>query len=366
MFGGKPRTMGLGPAGDVSLADARRKAKDCRSLAREGIDPIDARQNRRQQVRAEAAKNVSFRHCAERYIEANKAGWRSPKHLSQWRGTLKTYVFPVLGELPVDTVDTGLVTKVLEPIWGTKTETASRVRQRIETVLDWAKARKYRNGDNPARWHGHLDKLLPKPTKIARVRHFDAMPYTELPQFFGELSKQDAVVAKALTFTILTAARSGETRFATVNEIDFALGLWTRPGERTKSRREHRAPLPEEAITLLRSLDLGLDKGALLFPNSVGKPLSDSAMCVYLQKDMGRSGLTVHGFRSTFKDWAHEWTNFPNEVSEAALAHVIGDKTEAAYRRGDAIEKRRRLMEAWAKFCMSGPAATGNVVPLRG
>jgi integrase len=231
-----------------------------------------------------------------------------------------------------------------------------RVRQRVEAILDWATAHGHRNGDNPARWRGHLDKLFPRRSKVQRVKHHDALPYSELPEFFAELCRRDSISAKALAFIILTAARSGEVRGATLREINDT--VWTVPGERTKSGREHRVPLSAQAVTLLRGLDyLGQDDDAVLIPGLRGKPLSDTARRKYLQQDMGKPGLTVHDFRSTFRDWAAESTNFPRELAEAALAHVLSDKTEAAYQRGDMLERRRLLMEAWAKFCTSGGVA---------
>jgi integrase len=233
-------------------------------------------------------------------------------------------------------------------------------------VLDWATAHGYRSGDNPARWRGHLDKLFPKRSKVRAVKHHEALAYAELPEFFATLSERETMSATALAFTILTDARSGETRGATLGEIDFQAGVWTVPGERTKSGREHRVPLSDQAIGVLRGLDyLGGDARSLLFPNPRGKPLSDTAMRKYLQEDMGKPALTVHGFRSTFRDWAAEQTNFPREVAEASLAHVVRDKTEAAYQRGDMLIRRRKLMEAWGKFAGSGPQPVGKVVAIR-
>ncbi len=366
MLDGKARHMGLGPYPDVSLADARREAEGCRRLLLQGIDPIEARRQRRQAARLDAAHSMTFEDCAKRYIEAHKVGWRNAKHAAQWSSTLDTYAYPVFGSLPVQSIDTGLVTKALDLIWREKPETATRVRQRIEAVLDWATAHGYRSGDNPARWRGHLDKLLPKRSKVRAVKHHEAMPYAELPEYLAELSGRDTVSAKALAFTILTAARSGETRGATLGEIDYDAAIWTVPGERTKSGREHRVPLTDEVLEILRGLDyLGEDTSALLFPNTRGKPLSDTAMRKYLQQDMGRPGLTVHGFRSTFRDWAAERTGFPRELAEAALAHVVRDKTEAAYQRGNMLDRRRKLMEAWAKFCTSSAASTGEIVAIR-
>jgi integrase len=355
MLNGRSREMGLGPINIVSLADAREKARECRKLLLDGIDPIETRLEARLRTRAEKAKSMTFQECAEAYIKAHRAAWKNAKHIWQWETSLSMYVFPVFGQLSVAAVDTGLVVKTLEPIWTAKTETATRVRQRIEAVLDWAKARGYRNGENPARWKGHLDTLLPSPSKIAPVVHLAAMSY--VPAFFAELRKRETISAKALAFTILTAARSGEARLATLAEIDFKNAIWTIPGGRMKSGREHRVPLSKDALTLVPRDGR---PAALLFPASGGAALSDATMRKSLQEDMGQAGITVHGFRSTFKDWVRERTNYPNEVSEAALAHIIGDKTEAAYARGDLFEKRRKLMDAWAVYCTT--AQIGKVL----
>lgn len=363
MKDGKARYMGLGPFPDVTLAKARRKADGCRSLLHDGIDPLDARKKRILAARLSAAKAVTFKECAERYIEAHTSEWRNAKHAAQWRATLSTYAFPILGPLPVQSIDTGLVMKVLQPIWDKKTETATRLRQRIEAVLDWATAQQYRTGDNPARWRGHLDQLLANPSKVHKVAHFEAMPYAELPAFFAELSKRDTISAKALAFTILTAARSGETRHAVMGEIDFKNAIWTVPEGRTKSGRQHRVPLAKEALR--RIPRISDEPTTLLFPNAQDKPLSDTAMRKYLQDDLGKAGLTVHGFRSSFRDWAADCTSFPGEIAEAALGHVNGDETEKAYLRSDMLGRRRRLMETWTKFCTSGAASGAKVIPLR-
>jgi integrase len=327
---------------------------------------MDGRKELEQAARLSAAKAVTFKESAERYIEGRRSGWRNAKHAAQWLSTFETYAFPVLGPLPVEAIDIGLISKVLQPIWDTKTETATRVRQRIEAVLDWAKVQGLRTGDNPARWRGHLDKVFPAPNDVHKVEHFKAMPYADLPAFFAELSKREATSAKALAFTILTAARSGETRNATLGEIDFKKGIWTVPEGRTKSGREHRVPLTKEALAIVRGLKhLQDDPATLLFPNSQDKPLSDTAMRKYLQEDLKKPGLTVHGFRSTFRDWAADTTTFPREIIEAALSHVVKDQTEAAYLRTDVLERRRKLLEAWAKFCTSGTERGQKVVPLR-
>lgn len=352
-WGGKLREMGLGSARTVSLARARELAATARQKAADGIDPIGARL---------VAVIVTFDECAARYIEANKSGWRNAKHADQWANTLATYAKPVIGSLPVANVDIGHVTKILEPIWTSKTETASRVRGRIEAVLDWARARGYREGENPARWRGHLDKLLPKRSRVRRVQHHAALPYTETAPFIADLRKRAAMAALALEFVILTATRSGEAIGATWAEVDTAGGTWTIPRERMKAGVEHRIPLSTRALAILAAVaPLQKGPGSYVFPGGVrNKPLSNAAMLALLAR-MGRDDLTVHGFRSSFRDWAAERSNFPGEVVEMALAHTVKDKSEAAYRRGDLFTKRRALMTAWAGFC---EVARGVVVPL--
>lgn len=359
---GRTREMGLGPVHAISLAEAREAATECRRLRVQGIDPIEARKAKRQQARLEAAKGMTFRTCAERYIGAHKAGWRNPKHPLQWASTLTTYAYPVFGDLPVKAIDVGLVMKAVEPIWATKTETASRLRGRIESVLDWAAARGYRQGDNPARWRGHLDKLLPRRSKVQRVQHHPALAYDEVGAFMEALRSQGGMAAKALELCILTAARTSETINARWDEIDLAAKLWTIPASRIKAGKEHRVPLSAPALALLAQL-AEARSGEFVFPGGkAGKPLSNMALLALLKR-MGRGELTVHGFRSAFRDWAAERTHFPREVAEMALAHAIGDKVEAAYRRGDLFEKRRRLMDEWARFCAL-PRHSGDVVPI--
>jgi integrase len=366
MQASKARYMGLGRFPDVSLAEARKRADEARRLRRDGNDPIEERREHRDKVRLEAARSVTFEFCAKQYIDSHKPGWRNSKHAAQWTATLERYAYPVFGSLPVSAIDTNHVAKVLQPIWTAKTETATRVRQRIERILDWAATQGYRSGENPARWRGHLENLFPKRSKVQSVKHFAALPYAELPTFFTELRSRNTISAAALAFTILTAVRSSETRRATFGEIDFGKALWIVPSNRTKSGREHRVPLTDAALKLLRALpNFTADREALLFPGLNGKPLSDTAMRKYLQEDMARSALTVHGFRSTFRDWAAETTSFPRELAEAALAHVLSDKTEAAYQRGDMLNRRRKLMEAWSQYCTSGDAGSGKVVAIR-
>jgi integrase len=356
------RVMGLGPAHTITLAEARDRARECRKLRLDGIDPIEARRAERAQAKLDAAKAVTFAECADAYITAHKAGWRNPKHAAQWPATLATYVNPTFGELPVQAIDTALVTRVMEPIWTKKPETASRVRGRIESILDWATARGYRQGENPARWRGHLENLLPRRSKVRRVEHHAALPYSELSAFMLALRQQEGVAARALEFTILTAARTGEVIGARWEEINIAERLWSVPAERMKAGREHRVPLCGKALEIVE--EMRAIGGNFIFPGGKrGKPLSNMAMTMLLRR-MGHGDQTVHGFRSTFRDWAAERTNFPAEVAEMALAHAVTDKVEAAYRRGDLFEKRRALAEAWAKFCATALVG-GEIVPIR-
>jgi integrase len=351
--------MGLGPLHTVSLKEAREAATECRKLRLRGIDPIEARKAERIKALLEAAQSMTFRQCAEAYIAAHKGSWSNEKHAARWPSTLKAYVYPVLGDLPVQSIDVGLVMKVLEPIWHAKPETAARVRGRIEIVLDWATARGYRQGDNPARWRGHLDKLLPQRAKVRKVRHHPALPFGEMGAFMARLREQGGMSALALEFLILTAARTGEVQLAKWGEFDLDAGVWTVPADRMKANKEHRVPLSGPALDLLKGL-YQHRRGEYVFPRAKpNKPLSNMALLKLLER-MGRADLTVHGFRSTFRDWAAERTHFPREVAEQALAHSLPDKVEAAYRRGDLFHKRRKLMEAWAAFC--GTAATGGTV----
>jgi integrase len=344
-IGGRRRDMGLGPYPEVGLADAREKALDARRLIkRDGKDPITERGR---------AKVKTFKEAAKALIESKKSGWRNAKHAAQWSSTLETYAYPKLGALGVQTVDTDAVLDVLRPIWTTKTETASRVRQRIEAVLDYATAIRARSGENPARWKGHLDNLLPKPSKVRTVKHHAALDWRQAPAFMAELAKRQGIDARALAFTILTVARSGEVRGMKWREVDLDDAVWTVPPDRIKAGREHRVPLQPAAIALLG--DPG-EPDELVFPSPIkaGKPLSDATLAAVLER-MG-VGVTVHGFRSTFRDWAGETTAHAREVVEAALAHRLKDKAEAAYARGDLFQKRRKLMQDWADY-LASPAA---------
>ncbi len=362
---GRSREMGLGSFATVSLAEARDHALECRKLRENDIDPIDAREGARREAALERAKSLEFKEAAEAYIGAHRVAWKNDKHAAQWRATLKTYAYPVLGDLPLQIIDTTLIMKVIEPLWSKKPETASRLRGRIESVLDWATVRGYRQGDNPARWRGHLDKLLPARSKVRKVKHHSALSYAELPVFLVKLREQDSVAARALEFTILTAARTSETIGAKHAEIDRKNKLWTVPTNRMKASKEHRVPLADRALAILDEIkEADGDQTNFVFPGRTSdQSLSNMAMLKVLER-MGRSDLTVHGFRSTFRDWAAERTNFPNEVIEMALAHAIDYKTEAAYRRGDLLEKRRLLIRAWANYCARGELAD-NVIQLR-
>jgi integrase len=359
------RDMGLGPLHTIGLAEARERARQQRLLRLDGGDPIATRWHERERTRAEAAKTMTFEECGKAYIAGHSAAWKNSKHAAQWPSTMGTYVYPMFGSLPVQAIDVGLVMKVLEPIWSAKPETASRVRGRIESVLDWATVRGYRQGDNPARWKGHLDHLLPAPTKAkqavrqvnGRDEHHAALAYRELPEFMAGLRDRSGLAARCMEFVILTAARTGEAIGTRWSEIELESRLWTIPGTRMKGGREHRVPLSDAALAVLRSL-YDARKGDKVFP------VSNMAMLMLLRR-MGRGELTVHGFRSTFSDWCAEQTNTPSEVREMALAHAVGDKVEAAYRRGDLFAKRRELAEAWGRYCSGDGHEGEKVIRLR-
>lgn len=361
MLAGRAREMGLGHGDLVSLEEARIARDKHRKLLAEGIDPIEARTAQRAQDALELAQAKTFEECARTYMAAHRSDWKNPKHASQWENTLSTYAYPKIGALPVQAIDTGQVNEVLQPIWNVKRETASRLRGRLEKVLDWATALGYRSGPNPARWRGHLDNVLAKDQRRRRIQHHAAMPFDQLGAFIEELHKQKGIAARALEFTILAAARTGEVIGMKWAEVDLAAESWTVPAARMKGKREHRVPLSPAAVELLRTLPR---KGDYVFPGRrEGQPLSNMAMLQLLGR-MGHGELTVHGFRSTFRDWASERTSFSREVCEMALAHAIADETEAAYRRGDLFEKRRRLMAEWATHC-EAPEKGGQVIPLR-
>ncbi|HEY6255013.1 MAG TPA: integrase arm-type DNA-binding domain-containing protein [Xanthobacteraceae bacterium] len=370
---GKLREMGLGSTTYVSLAEARESAAECRRLWRKGIDPIEHRRIEKRQAAAEWAKAMTFDECRDAFIASNKAGWKNTKHRDQWLNTLQTYATPVIGAVSVQQVDTAMVMKILEPIWTTKTETATRVRQRIEKILDWAKARGYRSGENPAVWRGHVENLLPKRSKVRTVIHHPALPYADLPVFMAKLRTQPGVGARALEFTVATVARSGQTFLARWPEFDLKNKLWICPADHMKGRREHRVPLNGAALAVLEEMrKLDHQPDGFVFPGAKpGRGLSNMAMDVVLRRMKGAGALTVdavpHGFRATFKTWASEQTNFARELAEVALAHDVGDATEQAYQRGDLLDKRRRLMDAWGKFASTPPIEKGDkVVALHG
>jgi integrase len=358
----RERWYGLGPLHTVGLAEARERAKAARLQLLDGVDPVDARKAALAAQALAQAKSVTFQECALHHFEKHESKWRSAKHRHQYISSLRTYVFPVIGKLSVAAIDTGLVLKCLEPIWQTIPETASRVRQRIEAVLDWATVRGYRVGDNPARWSGHLEHILPA-LRAAVQEHHAAVPYAEMPGFMAALRARKSVPDRALEFLILTASRTSPVRGAVWgDEIDLAGGVWTIPGLRMKSGQPHRVPLSKVAIELLAGLPREDGNSHVFIGANPGQGLSPSA----LQRALARirDDVTVHGFRSTFRDWAGERTGFPFEVLEKALAHSVGSKASRAYARSDLLAERTKLMEAWGTFCGS-PPAEGTVVPLR-
>lgn len=383
MVGTKRRDLGLGAFPDVPLAAAREKARQAREQIVSGVDPALARREARSALIARQEAAMTFDECAIAYIKSHEAGWRNVKHAEQWRNTLATYASPVIGRMLVADVGTSHVLKVLthDDLWTTKNETASRLRGRIENILDWARVRGYRSGENPARWRGHLDKLLPKPSKVQRAGNHPALDWREVGAFWSALAGVEGMGAAALRFAILTAARSNEVRGARWNEIDLQAGIWTVPAERMKADREHRVPLSPAAVDLLKALPR-IEGSDLLFPAPRGGELSDATLGAVIKR-LHEAGIaaggegwidrrqdnrvaTPHGIaRSTFRTWAAEATNYPREIAEAALAHVIADRTEAAYQRGDALDRRRRLMRDWAKF-LAAPSTTATVTPIRG
>lgn len=358
--GGKMREMGLGSAegkGAVSLKEARTRAAELTASVRDGVDPLARRDEEEAARRAAAltarAKSMTFRQVAEMYVAAHEVAWRNAKHRAQWSSTLEAYAYPHMGDLPVGDVATAHVMAALEPIWRVTPETATRVRGRIETILDYAKARGWRNGENPALWRGHLANLLPARSKVARVKHHAALPWPEIGMFMASLRAQGSLAARALEFAILTAARSGEVLGARWAEINLDEAIWVIPASRMKAGREHKVPLSDAALALLKGLIplRNQANGDWVFPgNRKGRPLSNMAMEMLLRR-VKRDDVTVHGMRSTFRDWVSEKTSYSGEVAEMALAHTLSDKVEAAYRRGDLMEKRRNLMADWATFC---------------
>lgn len=356
-IGSRRRDLGLGSYGDVTLAQVRERAREIKAEVWAGRDPVAERKAKRATLAASQAKALTFEQCATQYIAAHRDGWRNVKHAAQWTSTLNTYAAPI-NALPVTEIDTALVLKCLQPEWATKTETLTRVRQRIESVLDWATVRGFRNGDNPARWKGHLDKMLPKRSKVQKVEHRAAVPFADMPTFMAELRKRNGLAARALELQILTATRPGEACGAQWAEIDLDAGLWVIPADRMKAAVEHRVPLSARVVTLLRALPRN---GANVLPGVKGKPLTTAAG-MKLLKGLA-PGATAHGMRSSFRDWCGEQTAFPREVVEQCLAHRLKDKAEAAYRRGDALARRKRVMDAWAEY-LAKPRGDGNVTAI--
>jgi len=361
MIGDKRRHMGLGGYPDVPLAQAKEKARAARHEISQGIDPIVQRKVALSQLRAQQASAITFIQAAQAYLEAHSDTWRNPKHRAQWASTLETYAYPHMGKLLVRDIGQEHVIDALNPIWKTKTETATRLRGRIESVLDWSTVRKYRSGENPARWKGHLDMLLPAPGKVQKVKHHKALPIDQISGFMTKLRSKEGNAARSLEFAILCAARSGEVRGATWTEIDLEAKVWTVPDERMKAGKEHRVPLTGSMIRILEQQsnqakklakeDPGSEasKSPYLFPAPRGGQLSDMALTALMRRM--EVDAVPHGFRSSFRDWAGERTNYPRELAESALAHTLESKVEAAYRRGDALDKRREMMEDWAGFC---------------
>ena len=360
----KQREMGLGAVHTVTLSEARAKAKECRVQLLDGRDPLDARQAKKLATALEQAKMITFDQCAAAYIRAHSSGWKHDKHVRSWENSIATHASPVIGSLPVVAIDTGLVVKVLSPIWESKTAMASMLRGRLESILGWATTSEYRTGDNPARWKGHLENLLAAPGKLAKTEHHPALPWMAMGAFMAALRQVDNLPARLVEFSILTACRPVEGREAIWREIDMDAKLWVIPPERMKGKVEHRVPLSTAACDLLNALPRLND---FVFPGARrGRPLSESRATILLA-NMGHSDITMHGMRSSFRDWCSESVanSFPREVCEHALAHSLPDKVEAAYRRGDLIEKRSMLMQAWADYCAVVPTAA-NVTPIRG
>ena len=357
----RAREMGLGSAFDFSLADARETRDKYRKLIKVGVDPIEHRKAEEAARAVDKAKAVTFKQAATRYIAANRSGWKNIKHASQWEATLEAYAYPVIGALPVQAIDTALMMKVLEPIWSTKPETASRVRGRVESVIGAAKARGEYQGENPATWKGHLDNLLPKTSKVRKFENHAALPYTDLPAFMMQLRAREGIAAAALEFLILTAARTGEVLGATWDELDLRKSVWTITGERMKNGREHQVPLSAPAIAVLGRMSKITNGGNyVFFGQASGRSLSNMALLVLLRR-MKRDDITSHGFRSTFRDWAAE-RGYQDAVAEAALAHTVPDAVVAAYRRTTFFELRKQMMDEWATFATSDPSRSADVV----
>jgi integrase len=358
---GRLHDMGIGPTHTLTLVEARERATEARKLLLDGIDPLQAKRARFAALRAADASAVTFRQCAEDFIKANEVKWTNAQHRREWSWSLRKYVYPILGSMPVAAIDTPLVLRVLKPIWQKTPESASRIRGRIENVLGWATVHHYRSGDNPARWNGLLEHALPS---VVKGDHHAALPYAEVPAFLAKLRQQTGVTAKCLEYIVLTAVRLGEAQKATWSEIDLDNRVWVIPGARMKSGKEHRVPLSPAALAILKDIH-EVRHSDYIFPGSrQGYAMGKNQPGKLMKKLRGDAEITVHGFRSSFRDWAAERTNFPREVPEMALAHAIPSAVEAAYRRGDLFEKRRKLMEAWAAYCAKVEMDAGKVVAL--
>ena len=351
---GKAHWMGLGPYPEITLTEARLKNMEARRARLAGVNPINARN-----AANAKALSLTFSECADKYIASHRSSWKGNKHFVKWTNSIAAYCGPVIGKLPVNEIDVGLIMRVLEPIWITKMAPARNIRSRIESILDWATVRGYREGNNPARWKGNLDHLLPEASRAKGTKHHAALGYTQMGELMGKLRQQDGISARALEYAILTACRSGEVRMATWGEVNLKNRMWVIPGERMKMGKEHRVPLSDAAISVLTQMD---QSTTLIFPGRSGRLLSDMSLTKVLRR-LGHIDTTVHGFRSTFRDWASESTAYPQHVAEMALAHSIGDKVEAAYRRGDLFTKRTRMMEDWSRFC--NQTHSGKVVSLK-
>jgi integrase len=364
MRDGHAHWMGLGSYPDVTLARAREKAQDARRGLADGIDPLAQKRAVRaslSQQQAEQIKSLTFDQATEQYLASHSAGWRSDRHEKLWTASLRNDVSPVMGGLSVNAIDTPLVLKALEPIWITKPNTASRIRARIEAILDWARVRGFREGENPARWRGHLDHLLPRPSKVKAAEHHPSLPYSEMHAFMQLLRARKGTAALALEFIILTAARAGEVVGMKWAEVDLVAKVWTVPASRMKAGREHRVPLSASALALLEKLSRD---GEYVFPGQNRPAISQSALDKLIRNRMKSGGVCTHGFRATFRTWAAERTNYPSQVAELALAHLVGSQVERAYQRTDLFERRRRLMADWAAFCET-PTTNAEVIPIR-
>ncbi len=379
MIRGTAYGMGLGPVHTITLAEARQRAAEARKLVIDGVNPLEAKRQRQLEIELAKARLMTFDQCASAYIEAHRASWKNAKHADQWANTLATYVSPIIGPLPVEQVDTGLVVKVLaqpddkgQQFWQVKNETASRVRGRIESILGWATTSGFRSGDNPARWKGHLENLLANISKTSRIKNHPSLAWSRMGAFVHDLRQRDGVAARAVEFAILTASRSGEVRGACWSEIDLAAKVWTIPASRMKAKREHEVPLSDAALALIKSMPR-IDGTDLIFPGTKGQALSDMSLTAVIRRmnggaptwvDKDGNTITVHGFRSTFRMWAAESTNYPREVAEHALAHQLPDAVERAYQRGTQFTKRAAMMNEWAKFCGTVRGEGTEVVPI--